>query len=100
MVLRLSAKVFAIFAIKQEETSESLNLKTSCLPNKISRIKELPVPLSKTGAPLTSNSGSASDKIELLVYQREMVLYRKDFFLKDNKNSDTEMLNARLYLPF
>lgn len=60
MVLRLSAKVFAIFAIKQEETSETLNLKTSCLPNIISRIKELPVPLPKTGAPLTSNSGSAS----------------------------------------
>lgn len=60
MVLRLSAKVFAIFAIKREETSESLNLKTSCLPNKISRIKELPIPLPKTGAPLTSNSGSAS----------------------------------------
>lgn len=60
MVLRLSAKAFAIFAIKREETSESQNLKTSYLPNKISRIKELRHPLPKTGAPLTSNSGSAS----------------------------------------
>lgn len=60
MVLRLSAKAFAIFAIKREETSESQNLKTSYLPNKISRIKELRHPLPKTDAPLTSNSGSAS----------------------------------------
>lgn len=46
-----------IFTIKREETAQSLK---SYLPNKIFSIKELSDPLPKTGAPLTSNSGSAS----------------------------------------